>query len=82
MSECRVISGVEAEMNDSCFMPRFLVYHFVVEGMERTVRTRWSKERILVAGLEGEEVEVILMSGEWERKVETRVGEGLMDLRV
>lgn len=51
MRECRAISGVETETNDSAFIPRFFSYHFVVVWMEETVRTRWSRDVTFAAGV-------------------------------
>jgi hypothetical protein len=58
-----VISGVEADMKDSHFMPRFLSYQDVVLGIEETVRTRWSREVIFAAGVDvGVDVDAILIN--------------------
>jgi hypothetical protein len=55
-----VISGVAADTKDSCLMPRFFSYHVLVAGMERTVRTRWSREVIFAAGFV-DEVDILLV---------------------
>lgn len=57
--ECRVISGVAAEMNDSARIPRFLVYHSFVVAIDFTVRTRWSKDWIVHAGFESWVVDIL-----------------------
>lgn len=44
-----MICGVAADTKDSAFIPRFLVYHSLVAGMDFTVRTRWSREVIVHA---------------------------------
>jgi hypothetical protein len=50
--EYRVISGVAAETKLLLFIPRFLEYHSVVLGTEATVRTRWSRDLIVAAGVD------------------------------
>lgn len=52
-NEWRVMSGAALETNCSDCMPRFLSYHWVVLGMEATVRTRWSRDLMCAAGWEG-----------------------------
>lgn len=47
-----MISGVAVETNCSDCIPRFVLYHWVVRGMEATVRTRWSRDLICAAGVE------------------------------
>jgi hypothetical protein len=51
MREWRVIEGVAALMKDSGFMPRLEEYQAEVVGMERTVRTRWSRDVIFAEGV-------------------------------
>lgn len=57
-----MISGVEAETKASCFMPRFLVYHSLVASIDSTVRTRWSRDWIVAAGLGVDDVILYLCS--------------------
>lgn len=38
------MSGVAGGVKTSCFMPRYLLYHETVRGMEAQVRTRWSRD--------------------------------------
>lgn len=49
--EWRVSVGVEGGVKASCFMPRFWVYHFMVAGMDATVKTRWSSEIMVAEGV-------------------------------
>ena len=47
-----MISGVALETNCSDCMPRFALYHWVVRGIEATVRTKWSRDLMCAAGKE------------------------------
>lgn len=60
INECLVMFGVALETNDSDLIPRFCSYHFAVEGMDLTVKTRWSRDLILAAGV----VDAILLDHE------------------
>lgn len=52
MREWRTVSGVAEETKDSAFMPRYCVYHPIDLGIDATVRTRWSSDLIVAAGVE------------------------------
>jgi hypothetical protein len=47
-----VISGVATDTKLSDFVPKFWVYHFVDSGIDFTVRTRWSRDLIVAAGVD------------------------------
>lgn len=51
MREYRVMSGVAVETKLSGFIPRFFSYHAVALGIDFTVRTRWSRDLIVAAGV-------------------------------
>lgn len=46
------MSGVAAETKLSLLIPKFFTYHSVVLGTDATVRTRWSRDLIVAAGVD------------------------------
>ncbi len=52
-------SGEEAETKDSDFIPRFFSYHSVVFEIDVTVKTRWSRDWIVAAGVDEDILHVV-----------------------
>jgi hypothetical protein len=51
-NEYRIISGVAAETKLSLFIPKFFKYHSVLFETDFTVKTRWSRDITVAAGVD------------------------------